>query len=430
MRGTTMTLLYALLVSGVILAVGVSVAVPAASVVAGALTLGCAVVGLFLVGRTQRLVSILLIAVGVISLGVGVGLGASVDVVDLFLVNQDLVGMLTAVSFLRLITPTGALARPRLRGRWALLRTAVATHALGSVINIGAVGIVGDHLRGTTRLRFADAVLLSRSYTTAAFWSPFWAAAAAATTLVPGSNTLVVVLVGLSVAVVVTCVSLLDLMRLWGSELADYSGYALSWALVRIPLALVALVITTHSVFPQVPVPRIVLLAGLGVTLVGLLLQDGRTALRRGARHARHDLPMLRGEVTLFASAGILAVGLRVLFPLIAVDLPFDGFTVLVAWLAIVVMVVFALMGVHPIVSVAVVAAVVLPLNPDPTLFVVAACIGWGTGTAVGPLSGLTMFLSSRYGIDTLALTRRNLVFLAIVLAAAWPALLWCAALV
>ncbi|MFC5931202.1 hypothetical protein D6T64_18360 [Cryobacterium melibiosiphilum] len=424
-----MTLLYALLISGVILAVGVSVVVPAASVVAGALTLGCAVVGLLLVGRTQRLISILLIAVGVASLGVGVGLGASVDVVDLFAVNQDLVGMLTAVSFLRLITPTGSLARPRLRGRWALLRTAVATHALGSVINIGAIGIVGDHLRGTSRLRFADAVLLSRSFTTAAYWSPFWAATAAATTLVPGANTLVVVLVGLGLAVVVTCVSLLDVMRLWGSELADYSGYALSWAIVRIPLALVALVVTAHGVFPRVPVPRIVLLAGLGVTLAGLLLQDWRTALRRGARHARHDLPTLRGEVTLFASAGILAVGLRVLFPLIAVDLPFDGFTVLVAWLAIMVMVLFALVGVHPVVSVAVVAAIVLPLDPDPTLFVLAACIGWGTGTAVGPLSGLTMFLGSRYGIDTLALTRRNLVYLAIVLAAAWPALLWCAAL-
>lgn len=424
-----MTRLYALLVSGVILAVGVSVVVPAASVVAGALALACAVVGLFLVGRAQRVISLVLIGVGVVSLGVGVGLGAAVDVADLFSVNQDLIGMLTAVSFLRLITPTASLDRGRLQGRWALARTAVATHALGSVINIGAVGIVGDHLRGSGRLRFADAVLLSRSYTTAAFWSPFWAAAAAATSLVPGSNTFVVLVVGLSMAVVVTAVSMLDVMRLWGSDLPDYAGYALSWALVRIPLALVALVITAHGVFPQVPVPRMVLLAGLGVTLVGLLVQDWRRALGRGARHARHDLPMLRGEVTLFASAGILAVGLRVLFPLMAVDLPFDGFTVLVAWLSIIVMVVFALVGVHPIVSVAVVAAIVLPLGPDPTLFVVAACIGWGTGTAVGPLSGLTMFLASRYSVDTLALTRRNLIFLAIVLAAAWPALLWCAAL-
>ena len=355
-----MTLLYALLLTGVILSVGVSVVVPSATLVAGGFTLGCAVVGLFLVSRTQRV---------------------------------------------------------------------IATHALGAVINIGAIGIVGDHLRAGGKLRFADAVMLSRSYTTGAFWSPFWAAAAAATTLVPGSNSLVLLLLGLSTALVAVLLSLLDVTRLWGRELPQYTGYALSWALVRIPLALVALVLTAHQVFPETSVPRIVLLAGLGVTLVGLLLQNWRTALRRGARHARHELPNLRGEVTLFASAGVLAVGLRMLFPLFPVQLPVDSFTVGVAWLSLLTMVLFSIIGVHPIVSVAVVAAVVLPLNPDPTLFVLAACIGWGAATAVGPLSGLTMFLNSRYGIDSLALTRRNLVFLGIVLAAAWPALLLCEAL-
>ena len=425
-----MTLLYALLLTGVILSVGVSVVAPSATLVAGGFTLGCAVVGLFLVSRTQRVIATVLMGIGVAALLGGIALGASVDIGDLFAVNQDLIGMLTAVTFLRLITPTFAQTRTRLRGRLALLRTAIATHALGAVINIGAIGIVGDHLRAGSKLRFADAVMLSRSYTTGAFWSPFWAASAAATTLVPGSNSLVLLLIGLSTALVAVLLSLLDVTRLWGRELPQYTGYALTWALVRIPLALVALVLTAHQVFPETSVPRMVLLAGLGVTLVGLLLQNWRTALLRGARHARHELPNLRGEVTLFASAGVLAVGLRMLFPLFPVQLPVDSFTVGVAWLSLLTMVVFSIIGVHPIVSVAVVAAVVLPLNPDPTLFVLAACIGWGAATAVGPLSGLTMFLSSRYGIDSIALTRRNLVFLGVVLAAAWPALLLCDALV
>ena len=425
-----MTLLYALLLTGVILSVGVSVVVPSATLVAGGFTLGCAVVGLFLVSRTQRVIATVLMGIGVAALLGGIALGASVDIGDLFAVNQDLIGMLTAVTFLRLITPNFAQTRTRLRGRLALLRTAIATHALGAVINIGAIGIVGDHLRAGSKLRFADAVMLSRSYTTGAFWSPFWAASAAATTLVPGSNSLVLLLIGLSTALVAVLLSLLDVTRLWGRELPQYTGYALTWALVRIPLALVALVLTAHQVFPETSVPRMVLLAGLGVTLVGLLLQNWRTALLRGARHARHELPNLRGEVTLFASAGVLAVGLRMLFPLFPVQLPVDSFTVGVAWLSLLTMVLFSIIGVHPIVSIAVVAAVVLPLNPDPTLFVLAACIGWGAATAVGPLSGLTMFLSSRYGIDSISLTRRNLVFLGIVLAAAWPALLLCDALV
>ncbi|TFD63564.1 hypothetical protein [Cryobacterium ruanii] len=58
-----------------------------------------------------------------------------------------------------------------------------------------------------------------------------------------------------------------------------------------------------------------------------------------------------------------------------------------------------------------------------------AACIGWGVSKAVGPITGLTVLLSARYGIGGITLTRRNLVYLAAVPVAAWPALLLCAAL-
>lgn len=424
-----MRTIYALLLSGIILAVGLSVAVPDATLVAGGLTLAAAVVGLVLVNRTQRSIALVLSAVGVVSVLLGLQLGGTINVRDLFSVNQDLIGMLTAVSFLRLVTPTSPTTRTRLRGRLAVVRTALATHALGAIINIGAVGIVGDHLRGRSALRLADAALVSRSFSAAAFWSPFWAAAAAATTLVPGANSLVLLLVGLSLALVVIGLSVWDIFHLWGRELPAYTGYTLSWALIRVPLALVALVIVAHQLVPRVPVPRIVLLAGLGVTLLGLLIVNGRGALRALARHARHDLPQLRGEVTLFASAGILAVGLRMLFPLFNLQLPFSEFTVPVAWAMMLTMILLALVGVHPVVSVAIVASLVHTLSPDPTLFVLAACIGWGGSTAVGPITGLTMLLSARYGIDSVKLTRRNLIYLAVVLVASWPALLLCAAL-
>ncbi|MDH6238136.1 hypothetical protein [Cryobacterium sp. CG_9.6] len=188
------------------------------------------------------------------------------------------------------------------------------------------------------------------------------------------------------------------------------------------PLVLVALVIVAHQLSPDVSVPRIVVFAGLNVTVVGLLVSGWRRALRRLARHARHDLPMKRGEVTLFASAGVLAVGLQVLMPALNVELPVERFTV--AWCAMLAMILLALVGVHPVVSVAIVAALVLPLNPEPTLFVLAASMGWGTATAaVGPITGLTKLMMGRYGVDGLVLTRWNLVYLGAVLGVAWPAL-------
>ncbi|TFD54484.1 hypothetical protein E3T55_03375 [Cryobacterium frigoriphilum] len=429
LRGPTALLLYALLLSGIIVMVGLSTVVPGATLVAGALTLACAVLGLALVGRTQRLIAIVLMTIGGLSLILGGALGGTVDARDLLSVNQDLIGMVTAVSFLRLITPLSQATRPRLHGAPAVIRTALATHLLGAVINMGAVGIVGDQLRGRGVLRLPDAALLSRAYASAAFWSPFWAAAAAATTLVPGANTLVLLAVGLPLALVSIVLSTGDLCRLWGGELRTYTGYSLSWALIRVPLALVAVVMLAHQLFPELAVPRLVLLGGIGVTALGLLLRDWRRMPRTLARHARRDLPGLRGEVTLFASAGVLAVGLHVLFPLVHVVLPVPGFTVWVAWLMLLAMVLAALVGMHPVVSLAVVGALVHPLGPDPTLFVLAASVGWGVSIAVGPLTGTTMFLSSRYGIDSLVLSRRNLVYLAIVLAAAWPAL-WIVSLI
>jgi len=211
-------LLYTLLLSGVVAAVGLSVLVPQATLVAGVLALGCGLVGLTLVGATQRAVGLVLILVGVGSLIVGILLGGSVHGSDLLSVNQDLIGMLAAVSFLRLVTPLAHLARSRLSGRPAVLRTALATHVLGSVINLGAVGIVGDHLRGRAPLKLADAALLSRSYAAGAFWSPFWAAAAAAATLAPSANSVVLLLVGLPMALIALCLSVWGVFRMWGTS--------------------------------------------------------------------------------------------------------------------------------------------------------------------------------------------------------------------
>ena len=161
-----MRLLYALLLSGIILAVGLSVALPDATLVASGLTIAAAAVGLVLVNRTQRIIAAVLLGVGLASVVLALQLGGQIDGPDLLAVNQDLIGMLTAVSFLRLVTPTVPTTRARLHGRLAVVRTALATHALGAIINIGAVGIVGAARRrhavrsrlmaGAAALRRAD----------------------------------------------------------------------------------------------------------------------------------------------------------------------------------------------------------------------------------------------------------------------------------
>ena len=72
----------------------------------------------------QRLLAFVLIGAGVLALGFALVLGARPSVVQLLTLNQTLVGMLTAVTFVRLITADHGVHRPRLVGVPAIWRTA------------------------------------------------------------------------------------------------------------------------------------------------------------------------------------------------------------------------------------------------------------------------------------------------------------------
>jgi hypothetical protein len=321
-------------------------------------------------------------------------------------------------------------SRSHLTGRAAVTRTALVVHSLGAVINISAVAMVGDRLARAQPLRMADGMLLTRAYATGAFWSPFWVAAAAALSFAPGADARITIGLGLIVAVGVLLLSMFDIYRALGADLTEYDGYALTWALLRIPLALVAFVLAMHLWLPDVPIPRVVLVGSLLVTIVGVFVSFGRAGAALIVRHATDGVSSLRSETTLFVAAGVLTVGLQSVLPLLDVGLPFDGYGVWIAWGSIIVIVALAVVGIHPIVGLALVAVAVQPLGPDPTLFVLSATIGWGTAAAVGPTSGILMHVSARFGLDGFRLALRNAPYFVVSLLVALPVLLLANAIV
>jgi C4-dicarboxylate transporter len=88
-----------------------------------------------------------------------------------------------------------------------------------------------------------------------------------------------------------------------------------------------------------------------------------------------------------------------------------------------------ALVGVHPVISIAAIAAVLGPVISEPTLFAMAGTIAWGTAAAVGPISGLNVFLAGRFGVSGFDVAKRNLPYLFVVLVLALPTLALCAKL-
>ena len=409
--------------------VPISVVVPQLDPVAGAATVVAAALGIFEVRHMQRLLAFVLIGAGVLALGVALVLGARPSVVQLLTLNQTLVGMLTAVTFVRLITADHGVHRPRLVGVPAVWRTAIVTQLLGSVINISAVTLVGDRLRHKGKLRISDALLLSRAYSPGAFWSPFWGASAAALTYAIGADTSVLLICGSLLAFVAFTISITMTVRAFGDRLATYHGYPLSVRVLVLPITMGVIVIGLHRAIPTVKLAVVVLMVSLVVPVAVLAVTRTRHLPRIMTGHVVRGLRPMQSEAVLFTAAGALSVGLGALVDVVGFTVPAGYYNVWFAWLSVIAMTFVALVGVHPVVSIAAIAAVLGPVISEPTLFAMAGTIAWGTAAAVGPISGLNVFLAGRFGVSGFDVAKRNLPYLFVVVVLALPTLLLCAKL-
>jgi len=409
--------------------VPISVVVPQLDPVAGAATVVAAALGIFEVRHMQRLLAFVLIGAGALALGIALVLGARPSVVQLLTLNQTLVGMLTAVTFVRLITADHGVHRPRLVGVPAIWRTAIVTQLLGSVINISAVTLVGDRLRHKGKLRISDALLLSRAYSPGAFWSPFWGASAAALTYAIGADTSVLLICGSLLAFVAFTISITMTVRAFGDRLATYHGYPLSVGVLVLPITMGIIVIGLHRAIPTVKLAVVVLMVSLVVPVAVLAVTRTRHLPRIMSGHIVRGLRPMQSEAVLFTAAGALSVGLGALVDVVGFTVPAGYYNVWFAWLSVIAMTFVALVGVHPVVSIAAIAAVLGPVISEPTLFAMAGTIAWGTAAAVGPISGLNVFLAGRFGVSGFDVAKRNLPYLFVVVVLALPTLLLCAKL-
>lgn len=395
-----------------ILAVVASIVVPEASYAAAVFAAIALVFGFPLVRRSQLVIGVVLLSVGVVTMVAAVLLGHEIVPLELLRLNQDIIGMLAAVAFLGFIARGVGDARPKLRGSAAVWRTALVTHLLGSVINLSAVTVVGDYLRRDGKLRDADIMIITRSFATAGFWSPLWAGAALALAFAPEANVGIVIAVGAPLAVIVLAVSMPTVFRALGDDLPNYRGYALSWQLLRIPLVILVMVLGLHFLLADVPVPRLVALSALIVCVIATFVQSPSGFFRNFAEEARENLPAVRGELVLFVSAGVMGLGLSALMKALDVTLPITSYSVLLAWAGVLVMTALVVVGIHQVITIGFIAALVMPLNPDPTLFMASVVIGWGASVAVGPLTGLQMYMQGRYNVNGIQTTKRNLPYL------------------
>jgi hypothetical protein len=359
--------------------------------------------------RAQKRQALFLAGAGVVAYGFALARGASPSLMGLLTQNTALLGMLAAVSFLRLLRPPEAGSDGLPRGRAALWRTLVGVHVLGAVINLSAVFIMADRIGPDGKPRTEQAAALVRAFLAAALWSPFFAATAVALTYAPGASPLGLAASGMALAAALLWLAGRDIERASGNRAADFVGYPMQAASLRIPAVLAALVATGHWLVPEWTALSVISLASLAVVCVAVLAERGP---RGGGRalycHVRDRLPGMSGELVLFLSAAVFASGLRALMDSGGLWLPFTAFGVTEAALVLAVMILLAALGIHAVITIAMASAWLAPLQPEPTLLALVFVQSWAIGLAAGPMSGIHLALQGRYGLSPARLARGN----------------------
>ena len=141
-------------------------------------------------------------------------------------------------------------------------------------------------------------------------------------------------------------------------------------------------------------------LSALILTVVVLFWRERSGCNKTLSRFIVEGLPTMINELQLFLAAGVLAAGLATLF-----DGSFasasTGFTASSAAMLLGVMILLAVVGVHPVVMIAGATPLIISLNPAPDLLAVCYLLAWGLGTCASPLSGTHLVFQGRYDIPS-----------------------------
>lgn len=323
--------------------------------------------------------------------------GFEIDFEKAILVNQYLVVLLLGVGFLKLIASPKAGQGIKLpKGKKAFLKTYLGVHLFGSVINLSSLVLVGDKLYKKAPLSKMQVILLTRAFSSDAYWSPFFVAFAAASTYAPNLSVPVIFTSGLFLAFIAFILTYLELINKTKYDIDEFKGYPIHFETLYIPVLLAFLVLLTNKYYPDLKVILLIPLYSIVLTAIILPLKEGPIkAYPKLTEHIFEDLPKMKNEIALFIVAGMFGVSVSTVFVGHNIYLPFsclDGFS---ASLVLLVLILLSFIGIHPIISIAIIGNWMMELNH--TLLASAFLMSWATAVSTSPFSGLNLTMQARY---------------------------------
>ncbi len=350
----------------------------------------------------QRRQCLVLVTVGLVGVVIGRLTGVAVDYVRLVHENQAILALIAGVSFVHMATPVASPHDlPAPRGPEAFLRTLFGLNLLAAAINITALMLVSDRVSRSRPLGRLEASAFSRTFSLAVFYSPFIGGMALALNQAPEASLAKVAMVGVVLTIFGIGFTYIVSKRRFAESLAGFAGYPLRPDVLWLPATLAVAVVGLRLVWPNVPVLTATAMLAPLVAWIGVARRSGLG--RAGVRvvdHTRVRLPGMSGELALFLSAGVLAVGLSSAFTASGITLPEIPFPGVGAAFALLVVVLVAAAGLHPIISLTAMIPLLDPLGLSPEGTVMLYVAGWSIGCALCPFSGTNLILQARHGLQ------------------------------
>jgi len=345
-------------------------------------------------------------------------------------INTGLISMIAAVGFLRLVVNPGQADEKLPIGEKSYYRTMIGVWLFGSVINISAPIIFADRLARSDGLGRLASQSIVRVFTSCSGWSPFFGGMAVVLTYVPNVNLGLVILLCLPFSLFALAIVMVESRIRFIRELRLFRGYPVRFSSLWVPVLLACVVVLLTWLAPSWSVLTHISIGALAVSIFGLKIRKSWSELVRDlSQHVSNHVPGMVNELSLFLAAGILASGLTSLLANDVAWLPQQDFALPHAVLLLGAMVLIAVVGVHPVVTIAGATPILLSLDPDPNLLAVVYLLAWSLGTCASPLSGTHLVFQGRYGISNWDAAVGNWAYVATMYIAALPFLFWINAL-
>lgn len=322
---------------------------------------------------------------------------------QMFAINLPMLSMFVAVSFLDL-TNQQEENRPLPKGFSAILNTAFGVQVLGAVINLSVIMVFADRMKGMKTLSPIQQYILTRNFSAAAWWSPFFVATGVALTYAPGMQWQQTILPGFAMGMVAILYSSLEAYKQSNGE---FRGYPIRKESLFIPLFLACAVIVVHFISPDI---RILTLICVLAPCSAILLMKSRPRTTVLNQFIHHKLPQVGSQFALFLAAGVFSSGISAVilsypqaFSLENLNFSNWLFSALLAG-----MILLGLIGIHPVVSIAIVSPILLPIHPDPTQLGFLFLSAWAISAGSSGLTGLGLLMTSRYQIPTRTIVKNS----------------------